>query len=229
MGLASYGKPNIDVSWLLREADDEHGFFLDTTYLHNTVLAQYPAMHGLQQPSFSKALIRKLGPARIPGTEITPRHKDIAASVQRRLEEVVIHLVKRLHAGTGFRNLCVAGGVGLNCSMNGALLAMDCVDALFVPPWRAMRALHWARRWRLRRGKAFLFWQLEHASYGPEYSTEQIRSILERSKLRYQEHADVVGFVAEALAGNKIVGWFQGAMEFGPRALGNRSILADAV
>jgi carbamoyltransferase len=228
MGLASYGKPNIDLSWLLRESDDEHGFFLDTTYLHDTVLARYPAIHGLQQPSFSKVLVQKLGPARIPGTAITSRHKDIAASVQRRLEEVVMHLVKRLHAETGFRNLCVAGGVGLNCSMNGALLAMDCVDALFVPPVASDAGIALGAAVEIAARQGFPILQLEHASYGPEYSTEQIRSILERSKLRYQENADVVGFVAEALAGNKIVGWFQGAMEFGPLALGNRSILADA-
>jgi carbamoyltransferase len=191
------------------------------------VLARYPAMHGLQQPSFSEALVQKLGPARIPGAVITTRHKDIAASVQKRLEEVVASLVRKLHAETGFRNLCIAGGVGLNCSMNGALLSMDCIDTLFVPPVANDAGLALGAAVEIAARYGLPLQQLEHASYGPAYSREKVQHILERSKLRYHESTDVIGFVAEALANNKIVGWFQGAMEFGPRALGNRSILAD--
>ena len=227
MGLASYGEPNIDLSWLLQDADDEAGFALDERYLNETVRRRYPAMHGLQQPCFSDELVKRLGPPRIPGGEITARHKDLAASAQFRLEEIAARLVRMLHTETGSRNLCIAGGVGLNCSMNGALLTLDCVDALFVPPVASDAgiahgaAVEVAARYGLRLRR------LEHASYGPEYTTDQIQRILDRSKFRYHQSDDVVGFVARALADNKIVGWFQGPMEFGPRALGNRSILAD--
>jgi carbamoyltransferase len=227
MGLASYGEPSIDLSWLLCDSDEEAGFFLDESYLNETLLEGYPAMHGVQQPSFSGGLIKHLGPPRVPGAEITNRHKDIAASAQARLEEIVARLVRMLHKETGYRNLCIAGGVGLNCSMNGALLELDCVDRLYVPPVAsdAGIALGAAVEVAVRHG--FKITQLEHASWGPEYSNDQIRKILKRSKFSYKESDDIVGFVARALTENKIVGWFQGAMEYGPRALGNRSILAD--
>jgi carbamoyltransferase len=227
MGLASYGQPSIDLSWLLRDTSDDAGFVLEERYLHPTILAPYPALHGLQQPSWSDALVEKLGPPRIPGSPITARHKDIAASTQHRLEQVVMNLVRHLHAETGIRNLCVAGGVGLNCSMNGALLALDCVDALFVPPVASDAGIALGAAVEVAAQYGLPLRPLEHASYGPEYDAASIRRILERSKVRYREVPDIVERVAAALADNKIVGWFQGPMEFGPRALGNRSILAD--
>jgi carbamoyltransferase len=227
MGLASYGEPNIDVSWLLCDSNEEAGFFLDERYLNETLLEGYPSMHGLQQPSFGNELVKRLGSPRAPGSEITNRHKDIAASAQARLEEITARLVKMLHKETGYRNLCIAGGVGLNCSMNGALLGLDCVDGLYVPPVAsdAGIALGAAIEVAVRHG--FFIPKLEHASWGPEYNNDQIKKILERSKFSYRQTDDVVGFVARALTENNIIGWFQGAMEFGPRALGNRSILAD--
>jgi len=227
MGLASYGRPTIDFSWLLRDSDEDAGFELDQRFINENALQKYPAMHGLQQPCFSPELVKRLGPARLPGTDITDRHKDIAASAQYRLEEIAQRLVQRLHRQTGYRNLCIAGGVGLNCSMNGALLALDCIDELFVPPVSsdAGIALGAALEVAARRGLSIP--TLEHASWGPEYSNERIQRILDRSKFSYRRSDDIEGETARALADNKIVGWFQGRMEFGPRALGNRSILAD--
>ena len=134
MGLAAYAQPSLDMSWLLADKSNGVMFELDRRYLHETLLQPYPAMHGLQQPSFSPAMVDRLGPPRLPRSPITDRHKTIAASVQRRLEQVAERMVRRMHAETGFRNLCIAGGVGLNCSMNGALLKLDCVDTVFVPP-----------------------------------------------------------------------------------------------
>jgi carbamoyltransferase len=227
MGLASYGEPNVDLSWLLRDSEEEAGFFLDERYLNETLLEGYPAMHGLQQPSFSRELVKRLGAPRVPGGEITSRHKDIAASAQARLEKIVSRLVRALHKETGYRNLCIAGGVGLNCSMNGALLALDCVDRLYVPPVASDAGIAFGAAIEVAARHGFSIPRLDHASWGPEYSNDQIRKILERSKFSFKQSDDVVNFVARALAENKIVGWFQGAMEFGPRALGNRSILAD--
>jgi carbamoyltransferase len=227
MGLASYGQPDLDVSWLLRQSQNGSLFEVDRRYLHDTVLEPYPAMHGLQQPGFSKALVEKLGPARIPRSPITERHKAVAASIQHRLEEVAEQLVRRMHAETGFRNLCIAGGVGLNCSMNGALLTLDCVDAMFVPPVANDSGIALGAAVEIAAKCGFALSPMTHASYGPEYSADEIRMALDRAKLHYEICPDIAGFVARALADNKIVGWFQGAMEFGPRALGNRSILAD--
>jgi carbamoyltransferase len=227
MGLASYGKPDEDVSWLLKTSANGSLFEVDRDSLHETLLAPYPAIHGLQQPGYSAKVVEKLGPARLPKTPITERHKTIAASVQRRLEEVVEVLVKKMHAETGFRNLCIAGGVGLNCSMNGALLTLDCVDALFVPPVANDSGIALGAAVEVAAKRGFKIEPMIHASYGPSYKADEIRLALDRAKLPYQETSDVAGFIAQALADNKIVGWFQGGMEFGPRALGNRSILAD--
>jgi carbamoyltransferase len=227
MGLASYGQPDVDVSWLLRQSPNGSMFSLDRQYLHDTLLQPYPAMHGLQQPGFSQALVDKLGPARIPRGPITEHHKTVAASVQHRLEQVAEQLVRRMHAETGFRNLCIAGGVGLNCSMNGALLALDCVDSIFVPPVANDSGIALGAAVETAAKYGFRISPMIHASYGPEYSPDEIRMALDRAKLKYEECSDVTGFIAQALADNKIVGWFQGPMEFGPRALGNRSILAD--
>lgn len=227
MGLASYGQPAFDLSWLLRSTDDAAGFVLDPTYVHQTALRGYPEQHGLQQPTFSRALIDRLGPARLPGSEVTDRHRDIAASVQFRLEEVVKQVVQRAHELTGSRRLCIAGGVGLNCSMNGALLEMDCIDEIFVPPVASDAGLSLGAAVEVASAHGFSTERLERADWGPEYGHAEIRRILERSKLDFEEPADLIGAVAEALTRNQIIGWFQGRMEFGPRALGSRSILAD--
>jgi carbamoyltransferase len=225
MGLASYGEPDTDLSWLLR--DGSGGFSLDEGALHETLRRPYPSMHGVQQPSFSPEVVERLGPHRVPGSPITPRHQNLAASGQRRLEEVATDLVRALHARTGFRNLWVAGGVGLNCSMNQALLALECVDSISVPPVPNDSGIALGAAVEVAAAEGFTIGRLEHASWGPEFEAEDVRRILERSKLRYEEHPDVVDFAARAIADDKIVGWFQGRMEFGARALGNRSILAD--
>lgn len=227
MGLASYGEPDIDLSWLLCDSEEEAGFFLDQKYLHPTLLQGYPSMHGVQQPSFSEELVKRLGPPRVPGGPITSRHKDIAASAQARLEEIAARLVRMMHKKTGYRKLCIAGGVGLNCSMNGALMTLECVDEIYVPPVASDAGIAFGAAVEAAVRRGFCVPKLEHASWGPDYSNEQVLSVLKRSKFAYKETDDIVGFVARALADNKIVGWFQGAMEFGPRALGNRSILAD--
>lgn len=228
MGLASYGKPDIDISWLLRTEDHATGsFVLDEAALNETLLRPYPALHGLQQPSFSPAVTERLGPHRVPGMEVTERHQNIAASAQWQLEEVVMHAVRAMHAETGMRNLCVAGGVGLNCSMNGALLSLDFLDAIYIPPVPNDSGIALGAAAEVAVGEGFELGKLAHANWGPDYGADDIKSILERSKIPFQEHDDVADFAAQAIADDKIVGWFQGRMEFGARALGNRSILAD--
>jgi carbamoyltransferase len=226
MGLASYGDADTDLSWLLR-GNGDGGFVLDEGALNETLRRPYPSMHGVQQPSFSPAVVERLGPHRVPGSPITPKHQNLAASAQHRLEEVATDLVSALHAQTGFRNLCVAGGVGLNCSMNQALLGLGCVDSIFVPPVPNDSGIALGAAAEVAAAEGFTLGKLEHANWGPEFEADDVRRILERSKVRFEEHPDVVDFAARAIADDKIVGWFQGRMEFGARALGNRSILAD--
>jgi len=187
MGLASYGQPTMDFSWLAPDAGSDDMFSLDRQYLHPAMLKPYPAMHGLQQPGFSQALVDKVGPSRIPRAPITEYHKTVAASVQKRLEEVAEKLIRWAHAETGFRNVCIAGGVGLNCSMNGALLGLDCVDNLYVPPVASDSgiALGAAAEVAWRHGHSVE--RMDHAFYGPAYGADEIRMVLDRAKLRYEE------------------------------------------
>jgi carbamoyltransferase len=152
----------------------------------------------------------------------------IAASLQQATEQIGFHLFELLYRETGLRDFCLAGGVGLNAKMNGELRAHPRVDRLYVPPVAndpgcaigAAYLLH--ARLTGKRPQA-----ITHAYYGPQYSNDEIRAVLEQSGVKYEACPDVAARGAELLARGKIVGWFQGRMEMGPRALGNRSILAN--
>jgi carbamoyltransferase len=177
------------------------------------------------------------GPPRKPETLLTQRDMDLARSIQEVTEEVVLRLVKNLHKETGAENLCLAGGVALNCVANGRILREGPFKGLWIQPSAgdAGGAV----------GTALTAWhQLEnkprspdgikdtmHGSYlGPSYTNEEIEQFLLSKQAPYERVSDEVLFdrIAEELAEGKVIGWFQGGMEFGPRALGARSILGDA-
>ncbi len=168
------------------------------------------------------------GPRRRRGEPLEQRHADVAAALQRTLEEAMLGLARWLHARTGLTDLCLAGGVALNCVANARLRDETPFRRLFVQPAAgdAGTALGAAYVIDAReRGQACPF-TMRHAYLGPEYGEAEIRAALERARLRYERPADIVAATAELLARDKIVAWFQGRMEFGPRALGARSILA---
>jgi carbamoyltransferase len=171
-------------------------------------------------------------PPRPPESKIEQRHWDIAASVQKVTEEVVLRMARHLHEVTGMENLCMAGGVALNCVANGRLLREGPFRRLFVQPAAGdaggavgvatfiyHHILGHERRW---------VWP--HAYWGPEFGTEEIRTYLESNQIKYHalDREILLRRTATLIAEQNVVGWFQGRMEFGPRALGNRSILADA-
>jgi carbamoyltransferase len=169
------------------------------------------------------------GPARERGGELSRKHFDIARSLQLVLEESAIALAHWLRKKTGAENLAMAGGVALNCVMNARIRDAGIFKGVWVQPAAgdAGTALgaglwtDWESRGRVRK------WHMDHAFYGPEYSDDEIEAFLERGKLRYRRMKDLAGETADILARDKIVGWFQGRMEFGPRALGARSIIAS--
>ncbi len=160
---------------------------------------------------------------------LTDQHKHLAALVQNTLERASTQMVQELHRRTGIRNLSLAGGCALNCSMNGVLREVDCVDQIYIQPSShdAGTAL----------GAALLAYQkltghrppfvMKHVYWGPEYNSHAIEQALIRAGLEYQHSSDICADTASALADGKIVGWFQGRVEIGPRALGSRSILAN--
>jgi carbamoyltransferase len=183
--------------------------------------------NGFMDVSYSDFLTLKLGQPRLPSEPLEKRHMDIAYSLQERLEQIALHLVERLVEITGNKNLCLAGGVALNCKMNGRILESGLIDDIFIQPAAgdagcALGAALW-----LAHEEGFKFKKLEHVYFGPEYSNEEVEKVLKTANLKYEEISDPSGTAAELLAQGKIVGWFQGRMEAGPRALGNRSILAD--
>jgi len=224
MGLAPYGEPRyLDQVKSLIDVRDDGSFEMDLRYF------SYP--HGLRMVNgrFSRLFG---GPPRQPEAKLDQRHKDIAASVQKVTEDVMLKMASYLHRETRMENLCLAGGVALNCVANGRVLREGPFKGLFIQPAAgdaggALGVAAYIYHCLLEnpRGDA-----MDHAYLGPEYSETEIRSTLERHGASYQRLAqeELTREVAGLIEGQKVVGWFQGRMEFGPRALGNRSILADA-
>jgi carbamoyltransferase len=171
----------------------------------------------------------EFGPRRRRGEPLEPRHFDVAAALQRTLEESVLGLARWLAAQTGLDSLCLAGGVALNCVMNSRLRDVEIFRRIFVQPAAgdAGTALGSAALIDARERGAAPRQQMTQVYLGPGHSDEEILTELERSKLAYSRPQDIAEATADLLARDQIVGWFQGRMEFGPRALGARSILAS--
>ena len=172
------------------------------------------------------------GPARKRGAALTQVHFDIARSLQAVLEETVLQLVDWLHAATGEENVCLAGGVALNCVLNAAIRDRGPFRRIWVQPaagdaGTALGAALWVDA--RERPDAKRHFRMDHAYWGPAYDDEEIERFLQRSKLSYRRMKDIPGETAALLAQDKVIGWYQGRMEFGPRALGGRSILASPI
>jgi carbamoyltransferase len=177
------------------------------------------------------------GPPRKPETLLTQRDMDLARSVQEVTEEVVLRLARTLHHDTGAENLCLAGGVALNCVANGRILRESPYKGLWIQPaagdaggaiGAALTAWHaFENQGREIDGRRDA---MGGALLGPSYSNDEIELLLQRKQAPYTRLTDEILFerLAEEISAGKIVGWFQGRMEFGPRALGARTILGDA-
>jgi carbamoyltransferase len=175
-------------------------------------------------------LEERVGPPRLRGEPIEPRHTDLARSLQAALEETTLALTSWLHEATGEDTLCIAGGVGLNCVLNARIRDEGSFEHVWVQPaagdaGTALGAALWVDA--QDRGDDERAYVLEHAFLGPAYSDDEIEEFLRWSKLPYRRLERIADEVADLLAEDKVIGWFQGRMEFGPRALGARSILAS--
>ncbi|MFL6679643.1 MAG: carbamoyltransferase, partial [Burkholderiaceae bacterium] len=175
------------------------------------------------------------GPARERGAPLEQRHFDITASLQLALERTVLRLAAWLRDASGERRLAMAGGVALNCVMNAKLRDAGLFDAVWVQPaagdaGTALGAALWTdhrERSALSGAPVERRWSMRHAYWGPGYDDDEIEQLLRWAKLSYRRLDDVAGETAKLLAQDRIIGWFQGRMEYGPRALGGRSILAS--
>jgi carbamoyltransferase len=220
MGLAPYGQDKLveELSALVRRTPD--GLF-------RVDLEQFAYQR--EAGWLSRRFIERYGPHRVPESELTELHENLAYAVQDLIEEAALHVARSLRQRSGSRNLCLGGGVALNSVMNARLLGEAGFEHVFIQPaasdaGNALGAALWLWHHRLGRPRAE---PMEHAFWGPEFGAQAYQRALERRGLRAERVADAPAEAARLLADSRIVGWFQGRAEVGPRALGARSILAD--
>ncbi|MCP4900768.1 MAG: carbamoyltransferase [bacterium] len=224
MGLAAYGE-----STYLEPFRDVIRLASDGQYQINMKYFAYDC-YGLARP-MKQLFMERFGPARIPGEEINQHHMDIAHALQKVVEEAILHVVRGLSRRFPSRNLVLVGGVALNCVANARILGETDYERVWIPPnasdtGATMGSALWHYHQVVGKNRDF---ELEHPFYGKEYSIDAVRSALDEIGMEFHELNDQELFrqVARDLADGKIVGWYQGRFEMGPRALGNRSILAD--
>jgi len=230
MGLAPYGKP-VYKDIILQELIDLKE---DGSFKMNMDYFDYCAGLKMTNGKFNKLFD---GPPRKPESKLTQREMDIARSVQEVTEEAVLRIGRHIRKETGQKQLCLAGGVALNCVANGKLLREGIFENIWIQPaagdaGAALGAAMFA--WYKYLGndrKADGKKDSQKGSYlGPKFDNTYIADYLKRNKIPYSElsEGELPGKIADVIAGGKVVGWFQGRMEFGPRALGGRSIIGDA-
>jgi carbamoyltransferase len=233
MGLAPYGEPlYVDKMLEIAKPAGPGAFELNLEYFtHHLQGVEMSWDEGTPQIGrvFSDRFCDLFGPPRQPDTEITDHHRNIAASLQKCLEFHLFRILNDLYQRTKSTNLCLAGGVAYNSVANGLIRKNTPFREFFIQPAAGDSGT--------ALGVAFHIWNtllehprdyvMQHVYLGPESSEAEMERALHSFGASYQRHEDVEERAAELLASGKIVGWFQDRMEFGPRALGNRSILAD--
>jgi len=220
MGLAAYGEPKfIDYFREIVPLDSN---------LYKVDIRYFNYFWGSKK-RYSRRFEKIFGPPREPDEEISRRHKDIAASLQMRLEEVMCHIVEKAVGHTGVNNVCLAGGVALNSVANGLLTENKIAENVFIPPCASDSGASLG-------AALFVYYQLygsdkgaclKTAFLGPAYNNESIETVLNANKVKYRKSDNIYADAAGYLKEEKVIGWFQGRMEFGQRALGARSIIAN--
>ena len=229
MGLAPYGEPKyVDLFYKhLLDLRDDGSFTLNQKYFN--YLSGLTMTNGAFDRLFG-------GPPRVPESKLTQREMDLARSIQVVCEEIMLRMARTVHRETGMENLCLAGGVGLNCVANGRILREGPFKRLWIQPAAGdaggalgVAQLIWHRFCKQPRTVAPGQDAMKGAYLGPEFSPEEIEAYLGSQGASYErlERDCLLRRTAELLAEERVVGWFDGRMEFGPRALGARSILGD--
>lgn len=222
MGLSSYGQDTFKKFFdnLIHLCSD--GTFRVDDSFFNMVTLRRPTLYGGK-------IVEEFGPARGKKDPVTKHHEDISASLQHMTNRVGLHLAKTLHAQTGNENLCLAGGVALNSVMNGHILMNGPYKHVFAQPAAAdngtsLGSALYVHHCLLRRPRTYV---MENAFWGPKFSDKQYESAFQSLGVKYRRVENVEEVGAKWVSEGKILGWFQGRMEVGPRALGNRTIIAD--
>ena len=236
MGLAPYGDPEpfMDAMRRMVRLQSDGTFELDLDYfVHHAEGADMSWAGG--EPTlgtlFSPKMVELLGEPRVPRSEITQRHMDVAASMQAMLEEAEFAIVRKLQRETGETTLCMAGGVALNSAFNGKVLPQTDFTEIFIQPaagdaGTALGVCYYIYHQLLDQPRTYV---MNDAYTGPQFDNATIEAALKRYNVAYQtlDESALVARAAEIVANGDVLGWFQGRMEWGPRALGNRSIIAD--
>lgn len=230
MGLASYGNPNEIVEGQSKSYIEIFREILKVTgHLSFEVDVSWIEYQNQRDTWVSEKFINVFGKKRSSCDTVNQKHKNIAAALQLRIEEVVLDQLAYLREKTGHNKICIAGGVGLNCSLNGKIIQSKIFEEIFVQPASgdagvSLGAAFLASRREL--GNAVIPRRNHEYSLGSRYEETEIEKSLMTMNVNYRRPDNICRQIAEFLADGKIVGWFQGATEFGPRALGNRSILS---
>ncbi len=234
MGLAGYGEPKyLDKMRDIVRIQREGTFELNTDYLalNEGFSMTWDNGSPVLGTMYSKKFVEVFGEPRVPGSELTQYHMDVTASLQEMLEEAEFALLNMLHRKTGSDTLCLAGGVALNSVFNGKIRPKTPFKEIFIQPaagdaGTALGVAYYIEHQILGKPRTFV---MRDAYTGPRYVNGSLTATLKRYDLTYQDLDEdaLCRETAKLIAQGKIVGWFQGAMEWGPRALGNRSILAD--
>jgi carbamoyltransferase len=241
MGLAAYGQPEQFEAFREIVRTNGNGFRLGLDYFtHHRSGPEMSWAEADKTPTlgkmYSEAMERRLGPKRNPEEPLEQRHRNLASALQARLEEVYLGMLKSLAERTHLKAVCLAGGVAFNCVANGKIFEKTGFEQVYVHPAAgdaglAVGAAFYVWHQVLRKPRSFV---MDHAYWGPGYSRHNIRSAIDASGLaqtgwRVEELAEdpLLQRTAAIVAEGRILGWFQGRAEWGPRALGNRSIVAD--
>ncbi len=222
MGLAPFGDPDVYLEQFrdMVHIDQEGGIHIEPSWFNYQ-------MWGYQR--CSEKFTSTFGPPRDPAAPFEQRHYDVAAAAQQVLEEAGLTMARQLHEKTGEKQLVIAGGVSLNSVMNGRILRETPFEDVYIMAaagdnGTSIGAAFYLQHVILGQPRSFT-----HLSpyVGTAYDNDAIKRVLDEAKIRYDYHEEIAPVAAELLHQQRIIGWFQGAMEIGPRALGNRSILAD--
>ena len=203
MGLAVYGRPGVDLSQILRVAGADYQ--LDTSYFDRD-----PPVIAAQEPYFGERLKDLLGRPRSPESEISQYYMDVAYATQAAQEGAIVALVERVCRETARDRLCIAGGVGLNCTANMKLISLPCVTDLFVQPASSDRGLSLGCALDVAAKNGELPGKLHSVALGPSKSVDDIGNALEITGMPYETPGDLIPEVVQLLIDGKIVGWFQG-------------------
>ena len=248
MGMAPYGTPRyVDKVWKLVQQNDDGSFSLDMSYFcfqhstHRMFNRRFAELFGTPRPANMAFFTESTGYPMYFGERpsdyiaqcrVNEHYADIAASIQRVTEDLLVGMAKGLQKRTGLKKLCIGGGVGLNSVANTRILRESGFEELYIQPAAgdsggALGAALWAYHSVLGKPRGF---RMEHAYWGQEYDSSEISSFLRSENIPHYEARnkdELLDRVTEYLMQGKVVGWYQGRFEWGPRALGNRSILAD--